>query len=78
MQIVKAEAETAVRLLGVEKVTDLRPHHVNARAVERDTYDGVEVAGMEKLGLWVRSKLKSHVKSKSWDHAVGLFDRDFL
>ena len=57
LQILKAEVETAVRLLGVEKVTDLRPHHVNARAVERDIYDGVEAAGMEKLGLWVRSKL---------------------
>ncbi|KAK4979600.1 hypothetical protein LTR28_003752 [Elasticomyces elasticus] len=57
LQILKAEVETAVRLFGVETVTDLRPHHVNARAVERDIYDGVEAAGMEKLGLWVRSGL---------------------
>lgn len=56
-EILKAEVETAVRLLGVGKVTDLRPHHVNARAVEQEIYDGVEAAGMEKIGLWVRSKL---------------------
>ncbi|KAK4580355.1 hypothetical protein LTR86_000558 [Recurvomyces mirabilis] len=57
LEILKAEVETAMRLLGVEKVEDLKPHHVNARAVERDIYDGVEAPALEKAGLWVKSKL---------------------
>jgi hypothetical protein len=60
-----------MRLLGVEKVSDLGPKHVslsslpsvyisncfqiNTRAVERDIYDGN--AGLEKLGLWVKANL---------------------
>ncbi|KAK3705789.1 hypothetical protein LTR37_013096 [Vermiconidia calcicola] len=53
-EILKAETETAMRLLGAEKVSDLAPWHVNTRAVERDIYDGVEAPGMEG---WARSKL---------------------
>ena len=56
-EILKAETETAMRLLGVEKVSELGPQHVNARAAERDIFDGVSAPGMEKFGLWVRSKL---------------------
>ena len=56
-EILKAETETAMRLLGCEKVSELGPQHVNARAVERDIFDGVSAPGMEKFGLWVRSKL---------------------
>ncbi|KXT05367.1 hypothetical protein AC578_11094 [Pseudocercospora eumusae] len=56
-EILKAETETAMRLLGVEKVEQLGPQHVNARAVERDIFDGA--AGLE--GLYreyvVKSKL---------------------
>lgn len=44
-----------MRLLGVEKVSELGPKHVNARAVERDLYDGHP--GLEKLGLWVKANL---------------------
>ncbi|SMY21102.1 unnamed protein product [Zymoseptoria tritici ST99CH_1A5] len=55
LEILKAETETAMRLLGCETVDQLKPHHVNARAVERDVYDGA--AGLEKLEMWVRSKL---------------------
>jgi isopentenyl diphosphate isomerase/L-lactate dehydrogenase-like FMN-dependent dehydrogenase len=55
LEILKAEVETAMRLLGCETVDQLKPHHVNARAVERDVYDGA--AGLEKLEMWVRSKL---------------------
>ncbi|KAF1353281.1 cytochrome b5-like protein [Delphinella strobiligena] len=54
-EILKAEMETAMRLLTVQRVDELGPHHVNARAVERDIYDGP--AGFEKLGMWVSSKL---------------------
>ncbi|KAF4635464.1 hypothetical protein G7Y89_g2641 [Cudoniella acicularis] len=49
-EILKAEIDTCMRLLGVEKVSDLSPKHINSRAVERDVYDGH--AGLEKLGLW--------------------------
>lgn len=55
LEILKAEVETAMRLLGCEKVEQLGARHVNARAVERDVYDGS--AGLEKLEMWVRSKL---------------------
>lgn len=53
--VLKAEMETCMRLLGVEKVSELGPKHVNARVVERDLYDGQ--AGLEKLGLWVKANL---------------------
>lgn len=54
-EILKAEIETCMRLLGVEKVSELGPKHINSRAVERDIYDGH--AGLEKLGLWVKANL---------------------
>ncbi|KAE8452230.1 hypothetical protein EG329_001697 [Mollisiaceae sp. DMI_Dod_QoI] len=54
-EILKAETETCMRLLGVEKVGELGPKHINSRAVERDIYDGH--AGLEKLGLWVKANL---------------------
>jgi hypothetical protein len=69
--VLKAEIETCMRLLGVEKVSELSPKHVsnprretiahvyfsqiNSRAVERDIYDGQ--AGLEKLGLWFKANL---------------------
>ena len=56
-EILKAEMETAMRLLGCEKVSDLGPHHINTRTVERDIYDDVSAPGLEKMGLWFRSKL---------------------
>ena len=56
-EILKAEMETAMRLLGCETVSELRPHHVNTRAVERDIFDGVSAPGMDNFGLWVKSKL---------------------
>lgn len=59
-EILKAEVETAMRLLGVERVEELGPWHVNARAVERDLFDGVGGAAGgwgEMAREWVRSKL---------------------
>jgi L-lactate dehydrogenase (cytochrome) len=38
--VLKAETETCMRLLGVEKVEQLGMHLVNTRAVERDIWDG--------------------------------------
>ncbi|KAF2033531.1 hypothetical protein EK21DRAFT_86322 [Setomelanomma holmii] len=40
LEILKAETETCMRLLGVENVDQLGMHLINARAVERDIYDG--------------------------------------
>lgn len=53
--VLKAEMETCMRLLGVEKISELGPKHVNVRAVERDLYD--DHAGLEKLGGWVKANL---------------------
>lgn len=49
-EILKAETETAMRLLGVERVEQLGPQHVNTRAVERDIYDGPAWEGMNMKG----------------------------
>jgi L-lactate dehydrogenase (cytochrome) len=38
--VLKAETETCMRLLGVERVEQLGMQHINARAVERDIWDG--------------------------------------
>lgn len=56
-EILKAETETAMRLLGVERVEDLGPQHVNTRAVERDIYDGVWEKPVLQ-GLWAGVKAK--------------------
>lgn len=53
--VLQGEIETCMRLLGVDKVSDLGPKHINSRALERDIYDGH--AGLEKLGLWVKARL---------------------
>ncbi|KAF2744316.1 putative mitochondrial cytochrome b2 [Sporormia fimetaria CBS 119925] len=50
VEILKAEIETAMRLLGVERVEDLGPRYVNTRVVEREIFDGD--AGLEKPKLW--------------------------
>jgi L-lactate dehydrogenase (cytochrome) len=52
-EILKAETETAMRLLGCERIEELSPRHVNTRALERDIFDGE--AGLE--GAVLRSKL---------------------
>ncbi|KAI1803354.1 FMN-dependent dehydrogenase-domain-containing protein [Daldinia bambusicola] len=57
LEILKAETETCMRLLGVEKVSDLGPRHINSRKVERDIFDGD--AGLETFGLW--DKVKSRL-----------------
>ncbi|KAF2722140.1 hypothetical protein K431DRAFT_267400 [Polychaeton citri CBS 116435] len=56
LEILKAEVETTMRLLGCERVGQLGLRHVNARALERDIYDG-GAGSLEKLEMWVRSKL---------------------
>lgn len=61
LEILKAETETAMRLLGVETINELGARQVNTRAVERDIFDGEGalgglVAGL-KTGPGLRSKL---------------------
>ncbi|KAI0600890.1 FMN-dependent dehydrogenase-domain-containing protein [Biscogniauxia sp. FL1348] len=53
-EILKAETETCMKLLGVENVSELGPRHINTRKVERDIFDGG--AGLEPHGLWDRVK----------------------
>jgi L-lactate dehydrogenase (cytochrome) len=38
--VLKAETETCMRLLGVERVEQLGMQHINTRAVEKDIWDG--------------------------------------
>lgn len=57
LEILKAEVETAMRLLGCERIEELGVRHVNTRAVERDIFDGVASPAIEKTGLWARSRL---------------------
>ena len=52
-EILKAETETAMRLLGCETIDQLSARHVNTRALEREIFDGE--AGLE--GAFFRSKL---------------------
>ncbi|KAM0714027.1 hypothetical protein Q7P37_010991 [Cladosporium fusiforme] len=52
-EILKAETETAMRLLGCERVEELGPRHVNTRVLEQEIFDGD--AGLE--GAVLRSKL---------------------
>ncbi|KAK4939752.1 hypothetical protein LTR10_020036 [Elasticomyces elasticus] len=43
LEILKAEVETCMRLLGVEKVSDLGMHHINTSIVERELYNTANV-----------------------------------
>ncbi|KAF2754409.1 L-lactate dehydrogenase [Pseudovirgaria hyperparasitica] len=57
LELLKAETETCMKLLGVERVDQLGPQFINTRTVERDIYDGP--ANLERPTLWenTRSKL---------------------
>ncbi|KAL1306438.1 hypothetical protein AAFC00_005137 [Neodothiora populina] len=57
-EILKAEMETAMRLLCVGEIGQLNARHVNARAVERDIFDGVP-QGYEEAGLWAKAKKRA-------------------
>ncbi|KIV98550.1 uncharacterized protein PV09_09647 [Verruconis gallopava] len=56
LNILKAETETAMRLLGVEKVEELGMRHINARALEGEIYDGPAGLSADYLGK-IQSKL---------------------
>jgi isopentenyl diphosphate isomerase/L-lactate dehydrogenase-like FMN-dependent dehydrogenase len=58
--ILADETATAMRLLGVGRVQDLGPGHVNTRAAERDIYDGSgEMDGLQGVAkkLAIKAKL---------------------
>ncbi|KAK7744847.1 hypothetical protein SLS53_003080 [Cytospora paraplurivora] len=59
LEILQAEVETAMRLLGAGTVDALGPRFVNTRIVERDIYDGE--ANLDETGLWEEAAV---VKSK--------------
>ncbi|KAJ3027873.1 hypothetical protein HDV00_010793 [Rhizophlyctis rosea] len=56
LEILKAEMESCMRLLGVRRVEELGMHFVNTRAVERDIYDGP--SNLDASKTWVGSKAK--------------------
>ncbi|KAI9730551.1 MAG: hypothetical protein M1834_005792 [Cirrosporium novae-zelandiae] len=50
LEILRDETMTAMRLLGVEKVSELGLQHVNTRALERDIYDGpAQIEGLRNF-----------------------------
>jgi len=55
LEILKAETETAMRLLGCERIDQLGLRHINTRAVERDIFDSA--GGLEELRTSLTSKL---------------------
>ncbi|SPN96770.1 related to L-lactate dehydrogenase [Cephalotrichum gorgonifer] len=55
LEILKAETETAVRLLGASSVDELGPQFLNTRILERDIYDGP--SGLDNSKLWSKAKL---------------------
>ncbi|KAF2791382.1 hypothetical protein K505DRAFT_363876 [Melanomma pulvis-pyrius CBS 109.77] len=56
LEILKAETETCMRLLGVDRIDQLGMQHINTRAVERDIYDGP--AALERPSLWSKPRAK--------------------
>ncbi|KAF2710867.1 L-lactate dehydrogenase [Pleomassaria siparia CBS 279.74] len=56
LEILKAETETCMRLLGVERIDQLGMQHINTRAVERDIYDGP--ANLQRPSLWAMARAK--------------------
>ena len=63
LEILRDETATTMRLLGAANVSELGPHHLNTRAVERDIYDGPSgideglTKTVKEAGAWVKSKL---------------------
>ena len=57
--VLKAETETCMRLLGVERTDQLGMQYINTRAVERDIYDG---PSFERVA--VENAAKGIVKAK--------------
>lgn len=57
LEILKAETETCMRLLGVQRIDQLGMHHINTRAVERDIYDGAAALERSSISSRIMAKL---------------------
>ncbi|RAL15847.1 FMN-dependent alpha-hydroxy acid dehydrogenase [Aspergillus homomorphus CBS 101889] len=55
LQVLSDETKTCMRLLGVERVEDLGPQHINTRIVEQQIYDGP--SGLDSARKAFRAKL---------------------
>ncbi|KAF4214300.1 hypothetical protein CNMCM8980_000003 [Aspergillus fumigatiaffinis] len=55
LQILADETKSCMRLLGVERVEDLGPQHINTRVVEQQIYDGP--SGLDSIRSVFRAKL---------------------
>ncbi|OJJ95693.1 hypothetical protein ASPACDRAFT_81785 [Aspergillus aculeatus ATCC 16872] len=55
LQILSDETKTCMRLLGVERVEDLGPQHINTRIVEQQIYNGP--SGLDSVRNVFRAKL---------------------
>ncbi|PYH89745.1 mitochondrial cytochrome b2 [Aspergillus ellipticus CBS 707.79] len=55
LQILADETKTCMRLLGVERVEDLGPQHINTRLVEQQIYDGP--SGLDSIRGTFRARL---------------------
>ncbi|PWY78441.1 mitochondrial cytochrome b2 [Aspergillus sclerotioniger CBS 115572] len=55
LQILSDETKTCMRLLGVERVEDLGPQHINTRLVEQQIFDGP--SGLDRIRSTYRAKL---------------------
>ncbi|KAF7167542.1 hypothetical protein CNMCM6106_003051 [Aspergillus hiratsukae] len=55
LEILADETKTCMRLLGVERVEDLGPQHINTRLVEQQIYDGP--SGLDPIRKVFRAKL---------------------
>ncbi|KFA45828.1 hypothetical protein S40293_09657 [Stachybotrys chartarum IBT 40293] len=55
IQILADETATAMRLLGVSRVNDLKPHHVNTAALKERLYDGP--SGLDMVDRTLAAKL---------------------
>ncbi|KAK3336268.1 FMN-dependent dehydrogenase-domain-containing protein [Cercophora scortea] len=55
-EILQAEIDTCMKLLGVKEVSELGPRFINSRVVERDIFDGD--SGLDRVGLWAPPKAK--------------------
>ncbi|KAK3902467.1 cytochrome b5-like protein [Staphylotrichum tortipilum] len=53
-EILQAEIETCMKMLGARDISELGPRFINTRAVERDIFDGD--AGLDRSGLWTATE----------------------
>ncbi|KAK4034058.1 cytochrome b5-like protein [Parachaetomium inaequale] len=55
-EILHAEIQTCMKMMGAKDLSELGPRFINTRMVERDIFDGG--AGLDPSGLWTSSRAK--------------------